>query len=855
MHTLVLIDGNSLLNRAYFATGMLTTKSGTPTNAVFGFTKLMLKLIDDIGPDRMIVTFDVKAPTFRHRMYDGYKATRKPMPEDLAVQLSMLKSLLASMKIAMCEKPGYEADDLIGTLSRKFPDTKSIIITGDRDSYQLVDECTDVYFTKRGVSDLLRLNRDNFEEIVGYAPAQVIDMKALMGDSSDNIPGVYGIGEKTARALIASYKTLDGVYEHIGEIAGKTREKLEAGKESAYLSRTLATIDRAVPLELKAEDCAVRMPFSDEVKEQFRELEFTSLLKPELFSPGPEEAKPKETAEEKTTSVTVTEENAGAVSKTLAESKEWFAAAEGNVCTVLSENTEYVLRRKEGLLDSGLERETLREIFRAALSKDTAVVAWSSKDFRHFLLECGTEADFLPGDVSLMKYLTDYTGKDETLSQVLGQNGLDSGHPASGVRKLYALYGDKVRKQGMESLYTEIELPLAKVLFEMEKDGVKVDYGALAGFETRYKTFISQLTEEIYEQAGQTFNINSPQQLGTVLFEKLRLPGGKKTKKGWSTAADVLEKLRYNYKIVDDVLRCRHYQKLLSTYVDGFRPYIEPDTQLVHTTFNQTQTATGRLSSSNPNLQNIPVRDEEGRELRKLFVPRSEGRVFIDADYSQIELRLLAHCSGCRELIDAYNRGEDIHALTASQVFSVPLGEVTKEQRRAAKAVNFGIIYGISEFGLASNLNISNRQAGDYIRKYFETYSDVKAYMNENVAFAKKHGYVTTLFGRKRMIPEISSSNYNIRSFGERAAMNMPLQGTSADIIKIAMIRVYERLKKEGLRSRLVLQVHDELLIDAYEDEREFVASILREEMEGAADLKVPLTAEVHSGKNWFEAK
>ena len=856
MHTLVLIDGNSLLNRAYFATGPLTTKSGTPTNAVFGFTKLLLKLIGDIRPDRMIVTFDVKAPTFRHNMYDGYKATRKPMPEDLAVQLGMLKSLLSSMRIAMCEKPGYEADDLIGTLSNKYPDTKSIIITGDRDSYQLVDENTDVYFTKRGVSDLLKLSRENFEEIVGYTPRQVIEMKALMGDSSDNIPGVFGIGEKTARSLLSSYETLDGVYAHLGEIAGKTREKLEAGRESAYLSRALATIDRNVPLDLSLDDCEIRIPFSDEVKEQFLELEFTSLLKPELFLEKPE--KPAESAGEKTeiSSLAVTEENAAEAARAVSACPVLYVFAEGNECAILAGNTEYALRRKGGLLDSGLERARLGEFFRAVFEREKTVVAWNVKDFRHFLLEAGAEADFPAEDVSLLKYLLDYTGKDETLLQVLEGRGADKTRPARGVQTLYESYAAALKNDAaMESLYREIELPLSGVLFAMETDGMKVDYGALAGFENRYKTKIAELTAEIYEEAGQTFNINSPQQLGTVLFEKLRLPGGKKTKKGWSTAADVLEKLRGQYKIVDDVLNCRHFQKLLSTYVDGFRPYIRPDTQLVHTTFHQTQTATGRLSSSNPNLQNIPVRDEEGRELRKLFIPRGENRVLIDADYSQIELRLLAHCSGCRELIEAYNRGDDIHAITASQVFSVPLESVTKEQRRSAKAVNFGIIYGISEFGLANNLNISNRQAADYIRKYFETYSDVKKYMDDNVAFAKEHGYVTTLFGRRRQIPEIRSANYNIRSFGERAAMNMPLQGTSADIIKIAMIRVCDRLKKEGLRSRLVLQVHDELLIDAFEDEQEQVVRLLKEEMEGAADLKVPLTAEVHCGKNWFEAK
>lgn len=853
MKELVLIDGNSLLNRAFYATKLLSTKDGTPTNAVFGFVKLLLKIIDDSAPDRLIVTFDLKAPTFRHKMYDGYKATRKPMPDDLVVQVGILKSLLRSMKICMYEKEGYEADDLIGTLSHAFPDTHSVIITGDRDAYQLVDDRTDVYITKKGVSDLFKLNEQNFESEIGYPPARVIDMKALMGDSSDNIPGVPGIGEKTAFSLVTQYGALDSVYSHLGEISESVRAKLEKGKDSAYLSRTLATIDRDVPLEVHEEDGEICMPFSQEVRDQFLRLEFTSLLKLDIFESERHTAR--SVPQGQVTEKTVTDADAFL--------KEFHPALFSAVCRqneeyrFYADGTEYVLRPARTLLDEGISSEETSRILQAVFSrKDTTVLLYGKKDFRHLLTREGVDFCCNAEDVLMMKYLVDYSGKNADLEETLRENGLDDTYPAAGICRLYEVFGEILKEEKMQSLYRDVELPLSDVLFDMEQQGVRIDLATSARFEKRYREEIARITAEIYEQAGETFNINSPLQLGKILFDKLRLPAPKKNKRGgYSTSADILEKLAPDYKIVRDVLACRHFQKLLSTYIDGFKPLIDPATGLVHTTFNQTQTTTGRLSSLNPNLQNIPIRDEEGRELRKLFVARSENRILIDADYSQIELRLLAHFSGCKELIEAYREGRDIHALTASQVFEVPLSEVTPEQRRAAKAVNFGIIYGISEFGLASNLNISNKKAGDYIRKYFETYSDVKKYMDSNVAFAREHGYVTTLLGRKRVIPEIKSSNYNLRSFGERAAMNMPLQGSSADIIKIAMINVYRRLKEKGLRSALILQVHDELVIDAFEEEQEEVAKLLQYEMENAVHLSVPLTAEVHCGKNWYEAK
>lgn len=851
MQTLVLIDGNSLLNRAYYATGHLSTKDGTPTNAVFGFVKLLLKLIGTFSPDKLIVTFDLKAPTFRHKMYDGYKATRKPMPDDLAAQVGMLKSLLSSMRIAMCEKEGYEADDLIGTLSHMFPDTKSIIVTGDRDAYQLVDEVTDVCLTKTGVSNLLHLTAENFVAEIGYTPEQVIEMKALMGDASDNIPGVAGVGEKTARLLIDRYKTVDNVYAHMDEVGGTLAKKLEAGRESARLSRTLATIDRNVPLTVSG-DCGVHIPFSEEVYRQFVQLEFTSLIKPELFEESQETVR-QETCAEKTDIVS-------------AEALQQMAVQLGQVqmfSAVFSEGRfyfsdgqrEYEVRIARTLLDEGVREGDLCGVLQAAFAKGKKAVLYGAKEFRHVLRGYGVDLLCEAEDVSLMKYLTDYTGKDDNLPLTLQSYGLDTSTPAYGVYRLFSVFSKKLETEKMQALYRDIELPLTAVLYDMEVCGVKVDFATSARFEALYREEIAKATADIFEQAGEEFNINSPVQLGKILFEKLGLPSSKKSKRGYSTSVEVLDKLKDKYKIVRDVLRCRHYQKLLSTYIDGFRPHVDPATGIVHTRYNQIQTTTGRLSSSNPNLQNIPIRNEDGRELRKLFVARAADRVLVDADYSQIELRLLAHFSGCKELIDAYKNGMDIHALTASQVFGVPLGEVTAEQRRAAKAVNFGIIYGISDFGLASNLNISTKQAGEYIDRYFERYSDVKKYMDSNVAFARKHGYVCTLLGRKRVINEIRSSNFNIRSFGERAAMNMPLQGSCADIIKIAMINLYNRLNREGLRSKLILQVHDELVLDAFEEEREQVERIVKEEMENAVLLRVPLVADVHSGKNWYEAK
>ncbi len=850
MKKLVLIDGNSLLNRAFYATPVFTTKNGMPTNAIFGFTKLLFKIIGDVKPDYMIVAFDMKAPTFRHKMFDGYKATRKPMPDDLAVQVEPLKNLLKAMKIATCQKEGIEADDILGTLSNRF-EVYSYIYTGDRDSYQLVNDKTEVCFTKRGVSDLLHLNGKNFESETGLRPFQIIDLKALEGDKSDNIPGVPGVGSKTALDLLLSYETLDGVYAHIDEIKGATREKLKNNEELARLSYKLATIDRNCELSVNLEDCTVPKKFGDEVKKMFVEFEFKSLLALDIFEDEIQGCGDGAVYPEKTVCKSLSD-----IEHILDGSNEFSVALYENSAQIYAENALYELTLKADLLScDGVDGEEYVEILKKIYcNPQNKVIAYDYKSQLHNLKKLGITPDCGFEDLAVIKYLCDYSAADDSVNSLCVNNGYKSEFAAFVVYDLYKKYYEKLKAENSLKLYEEIEKPLLSVLFEMEDTGVKVSVDGMNELSKQYCELIESYKNKIFEACGKTFNLNSTSQLGETLYGMGITEVKKKKSDKYSTAAEVLEKLVDKYPVVGDVLKFRLYQKLNSTYIEGFRPLIDKSTGLVHTTYHQTLTTTGRLSSSNPNLQNIPIRADEGRELRKIFVAR-EGNVFIDADYSQIELRLLAHFSGCKELIEAYNSARDIHAATAAQVFEVPVEEVTPAMRRAAKAVNFGIIYGISEYGLSKNLNISPARAKEYIEKYFQTYSAVKEYMNSNVEFAKKNGYVATLTGRKRVIPEINSSNYNLRQFGERAAMNMPLQGSSADIIKIAMIKVAEKLKAEGLRTKIILQVHDELVLEAPESEVKRASEILKECMEHAVELKVPLTVEVHTGKTWYDAK
>ena len=848
MDKLVLIDGNSLLNRAFYATPIFSTKDGQPTNAIFGFIKLLLKIEDDLKPEYLAVAFDVKAPTFRHKMYEGYKATRKPMPSELAAQIEPLKSLLSAMNIAMYEKEGVEADDIIGTLSDIF-DVHSYIYTGDRDSYQLVNDKTDVYFTKRGVSDLVKLNEANFLSEVGVLPKQIIDLKALMGDKSDNIPGVAGIGEKTAHDLICAYGSLDGVYANIENIKGAAKDKLIKGRESAYLSYELATIDRNCGIQANLQDCVAPKKYTREVKDIFVQLEFKSLLALDIF----EEGESKSAVINYPATQRLTDERK---LMALSEHGSYFCIDfDGNDAKIYVGGIQYEASVSHDLLGEISDRSFLDFIKKIAGNPDSELVVYDLKSFLHIIDYDGSELKCKFDDISVMKYLSDYFDQSRNIGELCSYYGYDCRYSAFILSTLRDIYLKKLEDDGSLKLYEDVEKPLIFVLYDMEREGVRIDCDALADFSQNYNRKLEELSESIYEMCGCRFNINSPSQLGQVLFEKLGLKSGKRNKNGkYSTNAEILEKLADENAVVGQILTYRQYQKLNSTYIEGIRPLIDRTTGLVHTTYNQTVTSTGRLSSANPNLQNIPIREEEGRELRKLFVPR-EGNVFIDADYSQIELRLLAHFSGCKELIEAYNDGMDIHAVTASQVFGVPLADVTHKMRSEAKAVNFGIIYGISDFGLAKNLNIPVKTARDYIDSYFKTYSTVKDYMQSNVEFARSNGYVATLTGRKRYIREINSSNYNLRQFGERAAMNMPLQGSSADIIKIAMINVRSALRREELHAKLILQVHDELVLDCPESEAERASSILKHEMENAVKLNVPLKADVSIGKSWYEAK
>lgn len=849
MDKLVLIDGNSLLNRAFYATPVFTTSSGQPTNAIFGFVKLMLKIMGDIKPEYFIVAFDLKAPTFRHKMYDGYKATRHPMPDELASQVEPLKALLSAMGIATCQKEGLEADDIIGTLSNCF-DVHSYIYTGDRDSFQLVDEKTDVFFTKRGVSDLQKLSCSNFKEEIGLEPSEIIDLKALMGDKSDNIPGVAGIGEKTARGLIETYGSLSEIYENIDYIKPDgVRKKLQSGKDMAQLSYTLATIDRHCQLDVSLENCRTPERYSAEVKDMFRQFEFRSLLSLDIFENGQEETH--KTGYPEAEEIADFEE----LDKFCNATGTFFIDIEDDGAQIYKDGRLInVVCQYDSLLCKLPYDGLLTCLDKIMGNPENTVILFDYKKYLHtkpsgYKSECKVE------DLSLLAYLADSFANISSLKALCEDKGFDVKCSAYVMSALYDEYTDILKSQNMTELYTDIERPLIDVLYEMETCGVKVDRAQLDKFAVEYTNKLKELSEKIYELCGTRFNINSPAQLGEVLFEKLGLKSGKKSKTGkYSTNAEILEKLADDSEVVRYILQYRQYQKLYSTYIEGFRPLIESKTDLVHTTYNQTVTTTGRLSSANPNLQNIPIRENEGRELRKLFVAR-EGNVFIDADYSQIELRLLAHFSGCKELIKAYEEGQDVHAFTASQVFNVPMDMVTPEMRRQAKAVNFGIIYGISEFGLSKNLNIPVKTAKEYIEKYFERYGAVKEYMQSNVEFARKNGYVATMTGRKRYIKEINSTNYNLRQFGERAAMNMPLQGTSADIIKIAMVNINRALKRENLKTRLILQVHDELVLEAPEDEVSKAKEILVSEMENAVELKVPLKVDVHCGKNWYEAK
>lgn len=851
MNKLVLIDGNSLINRAFYATPPLSAKDGTPTNAVYAFVNMLVRIIGDIKPRYMLVAFDRKEPTFRHQMYADYKGTRKPMPEDLRPQIDLMKKVLDTMGISRYEQAGIEADDIIGSMAKRYKGD-TIIITGDKDSFQLVDETTSVYFTRRGITETEIYSNDNFKEKTGIEPIQIIDLKSMMGDSSDNIPGIAGVGEKTALSLVEKYGSLENLYSHIDELSGKLKEKVENSKDIAYLSKTLATINVKLDIPVKDEDMGYSFPFGAATKKLFIDLDFKNVLRrEELFLADDEISVSVKKNKELPEIIEVND----VVSLPKFDEDKLLAVNLGDNLNVYDGEKEYKINITDNFFDKGIMYgEAVRYLEKLVEKDKRNFIVYAKKDLRTELNKFKVAFNAFAYDVAIEKYLADFSGKDEKLSEVIAAYDLDKDRIGWSLNEIHDRLFEKLKTENMLDLYEKVELPLSDVLFSMERSGFKVDVATLNEMANEYDKRIAVIAEKIDEYAGEKVNPNSPKQLGKILYDKLGLISGKK-KGNPSTSADVLEKIADKHPIVPLILKYRQLQKLNSTYIKGFRPLIDEDTGLIHTCFNQTLTTTGRLSSKEPNLQNIPVREQEGKEIRKLFVSSFENGKIVGADYSQIELRLLAHFSKCQPLIDAFLSGKDIHRITASQVFGVGEDQVTPEMRRSAKAVNFGIIYGISDYGLSEQLKISPKKAGEYIAKYFDAYPHVKEYMNSNVEFARKNGYVSTLLGRKRYIPEINSSNFNLRSFGERAAMNMPLQGTAADVIKIAMIKVANRIKKEGLRSRLILQVHDELIVDTAEDEVEEVKNILVEEMQSAVTLSVPLTVETECGTRWFDAK
>ena len=867
---LMILDGNSIINRAFYGVRLLSTKDGVYTNAIYGFLNILERLRADEQPDALCVAFDLKAPTFRHKAYDGYKATRHPMPEELAMQMPLMKEVLGAMNIPIYECEGWEADDILGTVgeicTREGDDC--VIVTGDRDSLQLVSDHVTVKLvtSKAGQTITTSYTPDVFRAEYGFEPVRLIDLKSLMGDSSDNIPGVSGVGPKTATQLLLSYGTLDGIYEHLPEIKESVRKKLERDREQAYLSYDLATIRKNAPVEFAPERNLVRQVDNDALYALFHRLEFTRLMSRYNLHAPQEKA-----ATQKTTDVVVMCESvtdaaqAREIAAKLTKERYVNLMTEPDLSGIAvdTEDTSY---RFSG--DAVQDNDFMSTLFSASIKK----VTHDCKPLMRVLLERGLPADGFIFDTALAAYDLDATRGEYQLDDVFSQYcGAQIGYvdaqqvgqeaareaalraQAAAVAALYEVLPGRIREAGMEKLYYEIELPLCLCLARMETRGVLVDQMALIRFGNMLTGGIEHDQEEIFRYAGQEFNINSPKQLGEILFEKLELPPVKKTKSGYSTNAEVLEKLKNRHPIIEAILDYRTLTKLKSTYADGLVKEIAGDGR-IHTTFQNMVTATGRLSSTEPNLQNIPVRTELGSEIRKMFVPQ-DGCVFVDADYSQIELRVLAHIAQDQHMQEAFTSGMDIHTATAAQVFHVAPEDVTPLMRRHAKAVNFGIVYGISEFSLAEDIGVTRKEAKAYIDRYLENYAGVRAYMKDIVAKAKQDGFVTTLFGRRRNLPELKSSNFNIRSFGERVALNTPIQGTAADIIKLAMLHVDRALRERKLQARLVLQVHDELIVECPVEERVQVTQLLTEQMQQVAKLSVPLLAEAKSGASWYEAK
>ena len=866
MKKLLILDSNSILNRAFYGVRYLSAKDGTPTNAIYGFLNILLKLIKEQEPDYICAAFDVKAPTFRHKQYEGYKAQRKPMPEGLAAQMPLAKDVLRAMGVTILEKEGYEADDIIGTVARLCEESEisCFIATGDKDDLQLASDKTKVILTvtKSGYNETIIYDDKAVKEKYHVTPTEFIDVKALMGDPSDNIPGVKGVGEKTAMSLIEKHHSIEYIYENIDDIGlkGAMLQKMKDGREMAFMSKELATINRNTPIEFNAEKCVFDgFENNGELYEILKRLELNSIIK-KLDLSGGDNVKENEDIF-KDFSYQVGDKNMISGDKVTVvldfdgDNISSAAVGVGNNAVVLNEQDDI----KELLEDDSIAK-VMFDVKEAIvklngridiknISDDTAIAAYLVDPAKNeYTIEKLTSEYFgtviEKPEVKQLSLLDDVeTDRSEYLAKCAVALGV-----------LNERIGDKIKENGQEKLYQEVELPLVTVLAHLEINGFLVDDNQLKEFADKLGEKIDALTNEIYMLAGEEFNINSPKQLGVILFEKLELKPVKKTKTGYATNADVLEKLRDKHPIVNFIMEYRQLAKLKSTYCDGLTAVVNPNTHRIHSVFTQTVTVTGRLSSTEPNLQNIPTRTELGREIRKMFVAK-DGYVLVDADYSQIELRVLAHIANDETMINAFRNNEDIHAVTASQVLGIPLEDVTKEQRSSAKAVNFGIVYGIGEFSLAQDLHISVKEAKAYIESYLEKYHGVRNYMESIKEQAKKDGYVKTMLNRIRYIPELKSPNYNIRQFGERVALNTPIQGTAADIIKLAMVRVDNRLINEGLKSKLILQVHDELIVEAHKDEVDKVKQILSEEMQGAMELNVPLKVDMSTGHSWYDAK
>lgn len=836
MNKLMILDGNSIVNRAFYGIRLLTNKDGVYTNAIYGFLNILFKYISEENPTHLCVAFDVHAPTFRHKAFSEYKAQRKGMPDELRQQMPILKDILSAMNIRMLELEGYEADDIIGTVSRICDENNIIcnILTGDKDDLQLASKNTIVKLitTKNGVTDTVNYTDDTVFDKYGVTPTEFIDVKGLMGDTSDNIPGVSGIGEKTAFSLIQKFKSIENIYENIDDssISKGVRTKLTEGKEDAFNSKFLATIDRNVPIDFNIEDCIIKEYNNKLLVPLFTNLNFTSFLKK------------LDIKTEKASDIKISD-NKDTLFENINDKKELFYYFDNDVCYAATSFSD-------------ITRINISDITDYIKNEEIKKISHNIKE--HILYFNKINISYENGyfDTMIAYYILNPSATDYSLDTVaLEILGSTDSNKLVEIISLYEKFKVQIKENNQTKLFYDIEMPLVEVLASMQINGVTVDKNNLLQFQSMLSLRIDEITNKIYKLCDTEFNINSPKQLGEVLFEKLRLPIIKKTKNGYSTSVDVLEKLKGSHEVIDLIMEYRHLVKLKGTYADGLLTVINNKTGKIHSNFNQTVTVTGRISSTEPNLQNIPIRTELGRQIRKMFTSSDAEHILVDADYSQIELRVLAHISEDKNMSEAFNNAEDIHTRTASQIFNVDTESVTSEMRSRAKTVNFGIVYGMGDFSLAQELGIKKYEAKEYIDNYFVNFSGVKNYMENIVETAKKDGYVTTIFGRRRYLPELNAGNFIQRSFGERIAMNTPIQGSAADIIKIAMVNIYRKLKSENLKSKLVLQVHDELIIDACKSELEQVKGILKYEMENAVNLSVPLIADMNVGETWYEAK